>query len=295
VISPIKLSVVVAVQHAQENLPDILRVLRPAAHSDAEFLICYTPADPGVPSLAGVGDNIRLLCCPPGSLIPHLWRDGIRAARGERVATTTANCVPTADWVEKLESADLENVVGIGGSIENEPGSNAKARAIFLLRYASFAPPQVPREVQEVAADNALYRRADLMRHEDLLEDGFWEPSFHARFRAEGLRLAFNPSLRVVHRNRYTAGQFVSQRLAHGREFGLTRALSLPLSKRFVLTLLVAGAPLIMLLRITAAIRNKPDIRQDLPKVSFWLIVFLLSWTLGEANGYVASLRRQGR
>ena len=35
--SPIKLSIVMAVQHAQSNLPEIVRALRPATHPEVEF------------------------------------------------------------------------------------------------------------------------------------------------------------------------------------------------------------------------------------------------------------------
>ena len=92
------------------------------------------------------------------------------------------------------------------------------------LAYISIAPPQTARQVEEIAADNAVYRRSDILQHQDLLQKGYWEPSFHARFRAAGWSLALEPRLRVVHRNRYNARQFLGQRFAHGREFGHARA-----------------------------------------------------------------------
>lgn len=290
--SPVGLSIVLAVQHAQDNLPDILAALRPAAHPGVEFILCHTPADPRTPELAdlGGGGNLRVLRAPAGSLIPHLWRDGILAARGERVATTTAHCIPAADWVERLAAADLEGIAGVGGTIGNAPDSDAKGWAVQLLRYAPFAPPQAARDVHEIAADNALYRRADLLRHRDLLAQGFWEPSFHARFRAEGLRLRLDPTLRVTHRNRYTAAQFAAMRLAHGRAFGLARAGALPLPGRLRLALLSPGVPLVLLRRIVAATRGKPALRGGLIRGAGWLAVFLLSWSAGEARGYAASL-----
>jgi hypothetical protein len=222
--APVKLSIIVGVQHAQDNLPDIARALRPAARAEVELIFCHTPADPDVAVLVGNEGQVGIVCCPEGSLIPHLWRDGILTARGERVGTTTAHCIPAADWVDALLAADLGRTAVLAGTIENDPAADAKGRAIFLQRYAAFSPPQEKHEVHDPAADNALYRRTDLLRHRDLLQRGFWEPSFHKRFRAEGLHLALDPSLRVIHRNRYTARQYMGQRLAHGREFGFTRA-----------------------------------------------------------------------
>lgn len=293
---PGRLSVVIAVQHAEDNLPDVLSALRLDAHPEVEFLFCHTPADPRTPELVGEGENLRVLRSPSGSLIPCLWRDGILAARGERVATTTAHCIPAADWVERLAAAELDGeTVGVGGTIGNAPDSDAMGWAAYLLRYAAFAPPRpAASEVHEIAADNALYRRQDILRHGDLLAQGFWEPSFHARFRAEGLRLSFDPGLRTLHRNRYTAAQFARQRLAHGREFGLARAGLLQWPKRLLLTLASPGVPLVLLRRIFRATRGRPGFGEQLPRASPWLLAFLLSWSAGEARGYAASLLAPG-
>jgi hypothetical protein len=292
--APVKLSIIVGVEHAQDNLPDIVRALRPGARPEMELIVCYTPADPDVPALLGE-NQIRIVHSPKGSLIPHLWRDGILAASGERVGTTTAHCIPAADWVDALLAADLGLTAVLAGTIENDPEADAKGRAIFLQRYAVFAPPQTKREVHNPAADNALYRRSDLLRHRDLLQRGFWEPSFHDRFRAEGLHLALDPSLRVVHRNRYSARQYMGQRLAHGREFGLARASSRPLPQRLLLVLLAPGVFPLVLSRIVRRALGKPALRKQLATAWFWLPVFLLAWVVGEASGYLASLRIQRR
>jgi hypothetical protein len=205
------------------------------------------------------------------------------------VATTTAHCVPGSDWVETLLSADLDGAA-IGGVVENDPEADARAKAIFLLRYAAYAPPQKNREVQDFAADNAIYRRADLLRHVELMQRGFWEPSFHERLRLEGVRLQLNPRLKVIHRNRYSAQEIVAQRFAHGREFGLRRASRLPLWQR---ALLVASAPAVfplLLGRIFRNTRKNPALRKDLLVGCLWLPVFTLAWVLGETRGYIASL-----
>ena len=287
----IKLSIVIGVQHAQDNLPDIMRALLPRTHPLVEFLLCHTSADPDVGVLAGSEGHIRTLLCRQGSLIPHLWREGILAARGERVATTTAHCIPASDWVQALMAADLEKTAAIGGTIENDRRADAKACAIFLLRYAAVAPPETRRDVRDVAADNAVYRRSDLLRHSDLFQRGFWEPSFHSRLRAENTRLQLDPNLRMIHRNCYSARQFMGQRLAHGREFGWTRASGRSFLQRLLLVLVAPGIFPVLFSRILLATRNKPALRRQLAVAWFWLPVFALVWTIGEASGYLAGLR----
>lgn len=292
--SSINLSIVIGVQNAQANLPSIMRALRPEAHQDVEIIVCHTSADPDVATLIGTAnDRIRIIRSPEGSLIPHLWRDGIRAARGTRVATTTAHCIPANTWVEALLTADLEQSAVVGGTIENSPDSDAKGAAIFLQRYGTLAPPQKKREVRDPAADNAVYRRSDLLRHSDLLERGFWEPSFDSRFRAEGLRLVLDPTLQVIHRNCYQAHKYLAQRLTHGFEFGLTRACALPRHRR---PLLLLAAPAVFPLLLGRIIRNalpKPALRRQLAKAWFWLPVFLLAWVAGESFGYLIGLSRR--
>ena len=125
------------------------------------------------------------------------------------MALSTAHCIPADDWVDKLLAADMSSLPAIGGVIENDNAANARDWAIYFLRYISFTPSQQKRQVAEIAADNALYRRADILQHADLLAIGFWEPSFHARFRKAGLVLELDPAIRVVHKNRYTSVNYM--------------------------------------------------------------------------------------
>lgn len=282
------LSVVIAVQYAQENLPEILRNLDPARHQDVEFLFCYTDADPDTIELVSGYENSRVLFAPSGSLIPHLWRDGIQAAQAEKVALGTAHCIPANDWVDRLLASDMTSLPGIGGVIENAESSSARDWAVYLLRYISFAPPQEKRQVIEIAADNAIYRRSDIMQQSDLLEKGFWEPSFHARFRKAGLTLELDPNIRVVHCNQYSTGQFFGQRLAHGKEFGLARVREISLVKRWLLIVLSPLLPVLFLKKIVGAVMQHGKYKSKLLKASPWLLLFLFAWGLGEAQGYLA-------
>ena len=290
--SPPVLTVVVAVQHAQANVVEILERLDCARHPQVEFLLCFTTSDAGTAGMLPALANARAIECPPGSLIPHLWRDGIRAAQADRVAVTTAHCLPAPDWVAQLLATDLASHAGAGGTFENDEQSDAVGWAIFFLRYLPFAPPQARRDVADIAADNAVYRRGLLMAEADLLAAGFWEPGFHARFRAAGHALQLDPRLRVIHRNRYSPAQFFRQRLAHGREFGLARAAHLARVRRAMLAILSPLLPLVFLRKIAANARRPGAHRGHFARSLPWLCFFLLGWGLGEARGYWESLRQ---
>lgn len=284
------LSVVVAVQGAQENLPGILERLDGGSDPAVEILVCHTDADAQVPALVAGRPSVRALRAAPGSLVPHLWRDGILAASHPAVAVTTAHCVPRGDWLARVRGADLAGNAGVGGVFENAPDSDAKGWAIFLLRYLPYAPPQAARAAREIAADNAVYRRDLIVGEEALLAEGFWEPEFHARWRRAGLALALDPSIVVVHANRYGAREFFAQRLAHGRQFGLARGRTIGAARRALLLALSPLLPLVFLRKIAAAALRHPLHRSRLLASLPWLGFFLVAWGLGEARGYLASL-----
>ncbi|VAW53811.1 hypothetical protein MNBD_GAMMA05-1270 [hydrothermal vent metagenome] len=286
--SDYKLTVVIAVQHSQENLPEIIRMLNPVGHENVEFIFCCTPADSETDSLVAGFDNVSVLSVENNSLIPVLWGDGIKVAQAEKVALSTAHCVPTKNWVDTLLAVDMTTLPAIGGIIENDSAASARDWAIFFLRYVSFAPPQQKKQIHEIAADNAVYRTADILQHKDLLEIGFWEPSFHARFRKAGLSLELDPEIKVVHKNHYSSAQFFAQRLAHGKEFGLERAGKISTFKRRLLILLSPLLPVIFLKKIISAVLQHGGYNAKLITAFPWLLLFLLAWGLGEAKGYLA-------
>ena len=287
------LSVVVAVSDAEANIPAIVERLACERHPQVEFLFGHTPRDPGVPRLLPAAANVRAFAAGETSLIPHLWRDGIRAACAERVAVTTAHCVPAENWVDSLLGADLREVAGVGGTIENDPASGAMGWAIHIQRYTPFSPPQGARRVEDIAADNAVYRRADILGQADLLDEGFFEPQFHARFRAAGAGLALDPRIRVIHRNRYRAGTFFGMRYEHGRQFGAARARGLPIGRRLLLAAASPILPFVFLRKIVRNARRHEVLREHWVPALPWLGFFLLGWGAGEALGYWGSLVRR--
>jgi len=102
--------------------------------------------------------------------------------------------------------------------------------------------------------------------------------------------------IRVVHHNRYSAGQFFAQRLAHGKEFGLARSRVIPKTKRLLLILLSPILPILFLKKIVSSVLQHGGYNFKLVQAFPWLLLFLMAWGLGEAKGYLAAGResRQG-
>jgi hypothetical protein len=289
-----KLSIVIAVEHAQQNIPAILEKINLNYHPAVELLICYTDADANVPALVGDHKNIRLLHNKVGCRIPHLWRDGIRAALSDRVAITTAHCIPAEDWVDRLLTLKLpEKIVGAGGVIENQSDAKPVDWAIFFMRYINYAPPKLRIRTYDIAADNALYVRQSIMEHNDLLESGFWEPSFHTQFKNAGKSLQIEPELCVFHHNAYTGNQFFLQRFVHGKAFGSARASSQSIFKRLLLIVLSPILPIIFLRKIIKSVLQNGRYTSHLVSALPWLFLFIAGWGSGEAMGYLTSLKQK--
>ena len=123
-------------------------------------------------------------------------------------------------------------------------------------------PHEVRRRKQ--TADNAAYRRVYIVRHPELLKDGFWQFSFHARSCAEGLPPALEPRLRVIPLNRNGARQFFALRQADASEFGLARAAQFALSRRLLPIALSPVLPLLFLRKIVRAANRRARYRRPL-------------------------------
>ena len=289
-------SVVVAVEHSDDNLPMIVSHLDPAAHPEVDFIFCGARPPGAAPpaALAGLPANVRWLACPAGLRIPHLWRDGILAARTDTVALLSAHCIPAPGWTAAVLALTLAPAdAGIGGYLSNAAGACARDWAIYLLRYVNYSRPRSQARCSNIAADNAVYRRSEIVRHPKLLERGFWEPEFHREFFARGLELRLVPTLHAVHRNRYTAAQFAHQRRDHGTLFGTDRARARGTGR---LVLYVLAAPLIafVLLAKVYSATARLGWRGETPAgTGAWLFYFTSHWAFGEARGLVCELLRR--
>jgi hypothetical protein len=286
------LSLAIAVQGAQANLPGILGALPADPAGRLEILLCLAEDDPPPASLPARPD-LRVIRGRVDALIPELWRDGFVAARGEWVATLTAHCPPRPGWLAgalSLVAAADARAAAFGGAILAVDGSDRVARAIHLLRYADAGPVAERRAVDDISADNAVYRRAAVLDCADLLAEGFWEPNYHRRFRAAGLTLEVVPGLEVLHRNLYSARAFMRQRRRHGRVFGRHRSEARPALARAAMLAASPAAFPIFALKQTRKILSRPELRMGSRGSLGFFYLFLANWCLGEIAGYADAL-----
>lgn len=224
------------------------------------------------------------------ALIPNLWSKGMAVASGEIVAITIAHFVPASDWLEQIRQAHRRlNSAGIGGPIDPPRGGNAVDWATYFLRYSNYFKYEREQTVTDIPGDNASYKREAITAHWESISEGFWEPEFHRLVLAAGRSLTFVPEIRVTQRASFGIRRFCAQRLSHGRHFGRDRMRSKSLI--FPLAGLVAAPliPVMLLGKIVRRLIRKPSylgpFLASLPVV----LLFIISWALGEAWGYVTA------
>jgi hypothetical protein len=279
-------SVVVAAVNPRETLARWLAAITPqASEHDVEVLIAAREADAGAIRLAAAG-FARVLAVPGDPLVPVLWGNAMAVARAPILAITITACEPAGGWLEAIIAAHRGPAAGIGGTIDIRPNPGLVDRAVHLVRYTPYLPPQLAGPVPEIAGDNGTYKRAAL---EEWLaapaRDGFWEAEFHRHLHARGESLRLDPAIRVTHAGSYSAAGFSRQRFAHGRLFGRARGQGQSRSTRWLRALAAPAIPPAMLLRAlrSVAARGRLDARTlAAVPLALW---FLICWAAGEAAG----------
>jgi hypothetical protein len=226
---------------------------------------------------------------PAATLIPELWGQGIREARADIVALTTAQFLPAPDWASSIRRAHTRlAAVGIGGAIDPPRGRGAIAWAEYFLRYHALFLLDREQRVADFPGDNGTYKRQAIA---NLTAGGFWEHEIHRELRRQSQSLIWTPQIRVTHQGGLGFAAFLRQRFAHGWRFGCTRTKQNGELWRRVMLLASPLLPLVFLSKIVRCVARR--VEHTLPFCLTFpvLLCFLLAWCLGETWAYAFAER----
>jgi len=287
-------SVVVAAWQDTAGLPECLESLA-AQRADGTEVIVVSSA-PCPPELKDRFGGVAWVDAARELPIPGLWGLGMQRAGRDVVAITTAHFTPAPDWVPVIRRshARLESPA-IGGPIDPPRGGSLVDWATYFMRYSAYARGGREESRDDLAGDNASYKRDAVLAHADLLRDGFWEQEFHRRFLRAGRTLTFVPGMRVAQRTSFGFRRFLGQRFEHGRRFGRTRLRGRGTAASVLHVLASPLVPAILLGRISGRVlRGGRDHARFVAALPI-LVCFILAWAAGEATGYVdAAATRSG-
>lgn len=230
----------------------------------------------------------EFLTCPD-ALVPELWREGIDRARGRIVALTIAQMIPAPDWVETVVRAHDEHDA-VGGAID--PGEDLRLVdwAEYFVRYSREMAPFEPAAREDIAGDNASYKRALLVEEREHLRTGFWEPVIHPVLRRRGVELWHTPEMLVRQGRSNGFLAFAAQRWAHGRRYARQRGEDFTRRRHALGALGAPAVPFLMTLRVLRSVFAKGRFRGRL--IAALPLVFALNtvWALAEARGHLEHL-----
>lgn len=238
--------------------------------------------------------EVTVVETPDLLLTPKLWALGAQRASGDVIAFTTSDFIPDERWASEQMREHQTGCAAVGGAIENALPASLVQWAVYFCRYSGFMLPFSARQVEQVAGDNASYKRWVLEEYADLVKDGFWENVVNARLCREGHALALSPQVRVEHRSSFSVRAFSEQRFHHGRMLGAQRAAAFPLAKRVAYAALSPLIPALFFRKIAGQVFEKKRNRWALAMAAPVILWFLAFWSAGEFLGYVLGYPSSG-
>ncbi|MFN2602126.1 MAG: glycosyltransferase family 2 protein [Gemmatimonadaceae bacterium] len=253
---------------------------------DTEIILVDASNDGTADSARADFPNVHVIEMPADTLVPRLWSEGIRHARGEKVALLTAHCEVDAHWARELGVAIDAGAAGAGGPIALAEDASRVDEAVYFTRYSAFLPSSFSgvTKVRDIAGDNAMYNAASLRRHMASFTEGFWEVEFHAIIHSEGEYLLMCAAAPVTFGHASSLATISKHRFLHGRHFGAWRVAR----RRSDAARMIIGAPFVPLVLFQRIARRawKPSVdRQRFISASPLILRLTTLWSLGELLG----------
>lgn len=160
--------------------------------------VCDVPVPP---PRAAAHPRVRILILP-GACFGPARAHAVQQAQAPVVAFLEEHSRATPGWAEALLAAHQGPWAGVGPRIEDANPEVGLSRVVGLVSYGLFHAPAPAGEVEVLPGHNSSYKLAVLLQYRErlaaLLEN---ENVLMARLRADGHRLALEPTAKVLHLN----------------------------------------------------------------------------------------------
>lgn len=229
--------------------------------------------------------HVRLLSFDEPATIPELRAAGIAAASAPRVAVIEDHCVVTDGWSRRLVEAHEAGHPVVGGAVRNVKTGRLRDWAAFFCEYSEHMEPLPAGPAPSLPGMNVSYDRRAIASMEPLLREGAWESWLHPHLQRDGFELFCADGATIEHAKDFGLREFLSQRWHYSRSHaGMRNRLLGP--RRVVYAL---GTPLLVPLlswRIARNVARKHRHRARLALCAPLVLLFVATWSLGEAVGY---------
>lgn len=284
-VAPPDISVIISEAPGWTNIaPTLASVERACDGITAEVLVVRPAGRAALPHSDTLW--LRELIVADSTLVPERWGTGVSAAQSQFFGCLTTEFVVQPDWARALLETMAGGAAGAAGAIDLAPGSGATATGVYLVRFSAYQPGRRSYDQREmnIPGDTAVYRRADVLDHPDLLTEGFFEAEFHKRFNGAGKPLVNLRRPLATFASQRSLRASLVLRFRHAVEFGAVRVLRHHHNR----WLLIASSPLVPFALVTRIARRATGDRQSTARfVRAAPVVVLMSiaWAAGEAAG----------
>ena len=227
----------------------------------------------------------RMIPVAPDATIPQMRALAFRASTAPVVAVIEDHVIVPAGWGTQMVEACSGEVRAVGGGVVNAATGTAVDRAAFLCEYSHMLVPHPAGPADWLTGNNTAYQRSLLDECQDVIDQGRWEDVLHAAMRARGVTLWRRPDIVVGHKKHYSIGEYTSQRFLYSRAYAGARVARESTGKRLAYGAIALALPPLLLLRIARSVWASGTQRRDLLQSLPLLLLFVVSWGLGESAG----------
>jgi GT2 family glycosyltransferase len=152
-----------------------------------------------------------------------------------------------------------------------------------------------PQWMKDVAGTNISYKKYLFLKYGSFIKETYCsDTEFHWRLAKDGIRIRFDPNLRVTHHSIDTLERFLRHERFHGKCFAKVRSRAWEFSKfkGFIYAFLSLFLPLKLFWKVFFL---------NYKKKIYWLrflgslpllALGIISWSFGEVEGYIRSEKR---
>ena len=145
---------------------------------------------------------------------------GIGKARGKIISFIDSDCVAGDNWLSSIYDSFSEDKNAVGGSVGIANYNNTIALAEYILEFSEFLPSAPTRTVRTIPTCNISYRK-EIFEKYGLIPDirTAQEVVFNWRLFKNGVKIYFNPMIKVRHIHRERMASFIRHQYLLGRGF----------------------------------------------------------------------------
>jgi len=283
------LSVVVASGAGGEFLFRCLASLRAqVTEAGGEILVVDRTGEATRRRLARECPDARVIAAPADhrATVPEMRRIGVDHARADLVAILEEHCTAPAGWAAAVVSGFRAGDVAIGGPILDSGFPRLRDWVVYFSEYHNYLPPWPDGERPGLNGANIAYRREAVLRHRDVLDEGYWEVVLHPRLMRDGAFRAVN-AMGAHHTGPFDYGYYLRQRYLLSRVWGGTQRDHVPVTAR--VAHLVAGPlfPLFLCARVTRRVLARKRLLGAYVESLPLLVPAWIAYAWGEWLGYL--------